>query len=499
MSTAARKATLGARSTAASSKRSVAAAALALVAVCPVSAAHAAPGGDATIAAARLSVGPQSSGGAVATCPAGKRVVGGGVGTTAAEVESQLRVSGPVDETGLTANTGDGDVARHWYADVRNFDDQSAEHKVFALCSATSDATVEETSVFLESNAGSSAVATCPAGRRAVGGGIGTTAAVGTSLVRVSGPLDDTGLTANTSDGDVARHWYANFFNTASPRTYKVLALCSASSDATVVEETFGVPGGASTSAPVRCPAGRRALGGGLGTTADDVAAQLLVSGPLDESGATATTADGDVARHWYANFYNFVGASRTYKVFALCASDDTGGGSSTPGRTITGTSGHDRIVGTPGADVIRCGAGNDVVNGGGGDDVIDCGAGNDTISGGAGDDRISGASGKDRLSGDAGDDSLSGGSGADRASGGSGGDRISGGSGKDSLRGGAGGDRISGGSGNDRLSGNGGNDRLYGNGGRDRLSGAGGRDVLVGGAGRDRLAGGAGRDRERQ
>jgi hypothetical protein len=289
--------------------------------------ARAAPGGDATVEETTFYVDANARGEGVARCPAGSRVLGGGVGTAAATVGSVVGASGPLDETGLTANTGDGDIARSWYANVYN-GAEARFYKVFALCSASSDATVEETTLTPPVGGGVgevAEVARCPAGRRVVGGGVGTTTASVDikSSVRVSGPLDETGLTANTVDGDTARSWYANVYNGA--RTYKVFALCSASSDATVEETTLPPPVGGvegEVAEVARCPAGRRVLGGGVGTTAATVDSYVRVSGPLDETGTTAGTGRGDIARSWYANVFNYV-AARTYKVFALCAADD--------------------------------------------------------------------------------------------------------------------------------------------------------------------------------
>lgn len=54
--------------------------------------------GDATVEVQSFSAAPKSSG-AAATCPAGKRVVGGGVNTTGAvtaDVDYQVELSGPL-------------------------------------------------------------------------------------------------------------------------------------------------------------------------------------------------------------------------------------------------------------------------------------------------------------------------------------------------------------------------------------------------------------------
>jgi hypothetical protein len=165
-------------------------------------------------------------------------------------------------------------------------------------------------------------VATCPEGKRVVGGGLGTTAQYPSADLQLSGPLDETGSTLDTETGDIARSWYADVYNHNYPHNYKAFALCSATSDATVVATTFPM-----ASDPVRgevagCPPGKRILGGGVGTTSDEVYDDLQVSGPLDSAGFTASTGDGDIARFWYGNVRNGPGA-RTYKIFALCGTDE--------------------------------------------------------------------------------------------------------------------------------------------------------------------------------
>src|SRR4051812_39241134 len=75
----------------------------------------AAPGNDATIvASSTFEVADGSTGSGVATCPAGARVVGGGVGMIGPAVDkfkgqNEVEVSGPLDETGSTVNTDTGD------------------------------------------------------------------------------------------------------------------------------------------------------------------------------------------------------------------------------------------------------------------------------------------------------------------------------------------------------------------------------------------------------
>jgi hypothetical protein len=272
--------------------------------------------------------------GVAVQCPTGKRITGGGVGTFGS-VDSKILVSGPLDETGLTANTDDGDVARFWYAAVYNRGTTPRAYRVFALCSGLSDAVVEAKTVDIDpQDTQASGFIMCPVGRRVVGGGIGTTHPVidrpqlndAAWQLMHSGPLDDAGTTAGTTSGDVGRFWYAALhkFQDGPPARVKVFALCSRDSDATVVAASMSVPAHAARDTAVNCPAGKLVTGGGIGTPDTPVNDYLQVSGPLDETGSTENTIDGHVGVFWYGNVVNASAAAREYKVFALCETVNT-------------------------------------------------------------------------------------------------------------------------------------------------------------------------------
>lgn len=118
-----------------------------------------------------------------------------------------------------------------------------------------------------------------------MGGGVSPLVGVSGVRVQSSIPLDETGTAAGTSNGDTARSWYANVFNIGAARVYKVVALCSASSDATVEETTFTAAGRAEGQAVATCPSGRRVVGGGVGPIAAPVNNEVRSSIPLDEDG----------------------------------------------------------------------------------------------------------------------------------------------------------------------------------------------------------------------
>ena len=336
--------------------------AVALMAVVTLGAAapaQAAPGSDTTVVETLFRPGAGASQSAMATCPPGRRVVGGGAGAASnGSFEEGVQVSGPVDETGSTANTITGDVGRSWLASVKD-DGSDRLYAVFALCSATSDATIAQSNIGLAANAiKGSGDSTCPPGTRVVGGGVGTTGPTVDSQVALSGPLGQ-GLTVPNT-GDVARAWVASVFNSGAAQIYRVFALCSASSDATIAEASFSFPDGAQREggAVARCPAGQRALGGGIVTTSSTVSSAVRRSAPQVGAGAATiqsalangATVDTDVSRRWAAFVVN-ADDTRTYKVLALCAADEPSPG--TPGSPAP--SGPDPLSpGTPGSGALR-------------------------------------------------------------------------------------------------------------------------------------------------
>jgi hypothetical protein len=127
----------------------VAAAALACVAVVAVGAgkANAAPTPTrATIEATQFTVPERQTGEEFAVCKGNKRAVGGGVVQSGeAAVGMTVIASGPLDASGVTLQTKDGDIAKQWYAAVSNDTAQQRTYRVFAICSSTSKATIEAT------------------------------------------------------------------------------------------------------------------------------------------------------------------------------------------------------------------------------------------------------------------------------------------------------------------------------------------------------------------
>jgi hypothetical protein len=273
----------------------------------------------ATIEETQFTVAPDTRGEAFAVCPGTKRVVGGGVVQSGSANRLSVLASGPLDATGVTLNTDDGDVAKQWYAAVGNFSGAERTFRVYALCSGASDATIKETQFTVAPDTTGEAFAVCPGTKRVVGGGVVQSGSARRLWVRASGPLDATGFTLNTDDGDVAKQWYAAVLNgDDTERTLRVFALCSDASDATIEETQFTTD---STEAFAVCPGTKRALGGGVVQSGSaNRLPDVRASGPLDSTGFTLNTDDGDKAKQWYAAVSNFLGTTdRTFRVFGIC------------------------------------------------------------------------------------------------------------------------------------------------------------------------------------
>ena len=90
---------------------------------------------QAKIEATELTVDSAETGEAFARCGGSKRALGGGVVQSGSADNLSVRASGPLDSSGVTLDTSDGDVAKQWYAAVDNFSGEDARvFKVFAIC-----------------------------------------------------------------------------------------------------------------------------------------------------------------------------------------------------------------------------------------------------------------------------------------------------------------------------------------------------------------------------
>ena len=182
----------------------------------------------ATVEATQFTVGPGKTGEAFAVCPGTKRAVGGGVVQSGTAERVFVKASGPLDNTGVTLNTNDGDRAKQWYAAARvNASSAQRTFRVFALCSGSSTATIEATQFTVGTDQTDEAFAVCPGTKRVVGGGVVQSGTANDLFVHASGPLDNTGVTLNTNDGDRAKQWYAAVENlTQEQRAFRVFGIC---------------------------------------------------------------------------------------------------------------------------------------------------------------------------------------------------------------------------------------------------------------------------------
>ena len=287
--------------------------------------AFAGPAGDAMVEATPFTAKLGLTG-AYAQCSAGQRVVGGGVMHTAnqqiylgASSPLDSTTSPPINPTTAAQNTVDGDVATQWYAGVSNPASDPAPVKAFALCSASSDATVKAASFSIAGRSTGVMTVRCPTGQRALGGGV-IEYSWPDNRILASGPLDSSGQLSSTTDGDVATRWYSAVHNLPRPTVqFKAFAICSADSQATIQATGFSVAGNATGHAGARCPDSQRVVGGGIVQGGPAKFLRLRDSGPLDATGLVGNPDDGDLARRWYAAVENRNPDKVNFKVLAVC------------------------------------------------------------------------------------------------------------------------------------------------------------------------------------
>jgi hypothetical protein len=304
---------------------------LALLAVAP-SAAASTPADDAHLVLAHggTSNPLQPVVQAAVACPAGERAIGGGALTDSGDAAQSIAADGPLDETGMTANTGDGDVPRYWYTAVANSFGAPESYTLYAVCSASSDATLAAKAVtvpgFVDNPGGgaggtpgrSGNLAQCPAGARAIGGGFGSPEEPSRYRRAIfDQPLEAGANLTGTTTGSVAAGWYFYGENYASEETahFKVFAVCSPTSRATVAASSFAASSTAQSAAV--CPGNARATGGGFGATTNTAYAGWISTAPATDAGAPVTSAGG-VPRGWFGRV-NATDVPATYRVYSLC------------------------------------------------------------------------------------------------------------------------------------------------------------------------------------
>lgn len=280
--------------------------------------AQASPGDDARIVAQpEINIPSNQIRGANVQCGPGESAIGGGVGSTGSPMT--MTASAPRDENGTFADTQSGDVPRRWFSEIVNNSGGNAATTFFAICSASSDATLQVTPFTVAQAVDGltptrdDETATCPGGRRAIGGGVdyaGSIAANQQSL-RASGPLDSSGQTAQTATGDAPAMWYSQVWNSdpGAAHDHHVAAVCSPTSQATVRVEARGFAAG--DTATLTCPAGSRATSGGAISAASlpGNATNPVFSGPTNAAGTTVGLVTGTTPGGWVTGAAGATGA----------------------------------------------------------------------------------------------------------------------------------------------------------------------------------------------
>jgi hypothetical protein len=285
-------------------------------------AAWAAAGDDARLVGNRSTVpaGFPFFGGA--QCDPGQRAIGGGVGMASANTNYMI-ASAPRARS--IAATVDGSVADGWLVAIRNGTTFDLVESSYAICSASSDASVQVEELILPAAApgpvasyGERAVQ-CPPGQRALSGGVtATTGGTSPERIEASGPLDRTGQTANTTTGDIARYWFAEVrnFDTAAGRTFEVYAVCSGTSRAIITSKPLSF-GNGENGRLIYCPEGTRATGGGAVSATNN--RQFLESSRPTNAPDAGVEQSGDTPRGWKAEVDNWSGSQATENFTVIC------------------------------------------------------------------------------------------------------------------------------------------------------------------------------------
>jgi len=278
----------------------------------PAPAAQASPGGDATTVIKAVTWG--STGADTVMCPAGSRAIGGGaapVSPVATTYSSRFSTDGPVDGSGGVIDGGEAPGG--WQVAVSAPSGSLGSWKLFATCSASSDvvASIHD----FTSGAAQTFNLTCPSGRAVGGGLIGDASALLARSAPRNGTVNQFG---HDPDGTVPTSWEVDV---AQPASGRAVVLCSTSSDATLRGAAMSTPGDNTTAAvaTAACPAGQRAVSGGLAADAGQLLGEnrLTFAAPVSSLGEIAGVASGAVPQAW--TLQGRGGGGTGYEVYAVC------------------------------------------------------------------------------------------------------------------------------------------------------------------------------------
>jgi hypothetical protein len=281
-------------------------------------AAHATAGDDARLAFVNTGFFPTTT---VVTAPApcaiGEAALGGGIRPFSSG-SIWVQESGPQTASGAFLATGER--PGRWFSSMYNDSGADKSFAAYAVCSASSDATVLATTLSASTSPDgakqASAPLMCATGQRAVGGGI-----LGAGRVEASGPVDETGQPANTENGDIPRGWFNSVVTeSTTPQPFRIYVLCSTASTATIVLDTERLQQNEQFSFGVTCPTTQRMLSGGV--IGAIPRGELFGSAPAENNGLVYagqnTNNASTLGMGWRASIRN-IGAEATFKVAAVC------------------------------------------------------------------------------------------------------------------------------------------------------------------------------------
>jgi hypothetical protein len=276
---------------------------------------------DGRLEATDFTVIDGDNGEGFARCGSRERAVGGGLLNREDTADAFTSASGPLDASGFTVETGDGDVPKQWYAaSVNGGNGEPGRHRVYAVCAPASRARIEATDLRLDHLERGGALAACGPGTRAVGGGVVQSGEADGLVVKASGPTDASGQVTATNTGDVPKQWFGSVanFSGADDRLFRIYAICAPDSRARIEAASFMI--GLSGGKAVRCGRDRRALSGGLLPEASPDPLLLAQTGPLAAGGTVSDTATGDVAKRWLVEGINQGIDDTPVRAVAVCA-----------------------------------------------------------------------------------------------------------------------------------------------------------------------------------
>ena len=222
-------------------------------------------------------VGPGQSADAVATCPAGTVVIGGGH-VLRSPVGMVIDVSRP-------ASVGQGWQVHGFNPNTNNFD-----FDIEALCATVRDHQLVSNSVVVQPGQQADATASCPAGKASTGGGGSAPGLV----INASQPISS------------GQGWQVRAVNTTgSAQAVTAHAVCATAPSAEIATVSARVQPGTRVEGGAPCPAGKLGTGGGFSFgPATDLS--LFVSAP-DNTG-------------WDVRADNRGAVARDVTAFAVCA-----------------------------------------------------------------------------------------------------------------------------------------------------------------------------------